>query len=131
MARKTVQRTAIQRVFEENEHPLGVQDVLQQAQAYVPRLGIATVYRNLKMLVEENWLQIVELPGESNRYERFGLEHHHHFSCQGCQRVFDLHSCPKNLSSLLPEGFVLSRHEITLYGQCSSCSSSSDSELLG
>lgn len=121
MERQTAQRKAIRRVFEESQHPLSVQDVLRLAQEYVPRLGIATVYRNLKALVEEEWLQLVELPGEASRYERFGLSHHHHFSCQKCQRVFDIHECFGDIERLLPEGFVLEEHEIILYGKCSQC----------
>lgn len=121
MLRKTNQREAIRRVFEENHDPLSVQDVLDKAQEYVPRLGIATVYRTLKSLVDEEWLQVVEIPGEASRYERAGKAHHHHFSCSRCERVFDLEGCLGGIDRLLPQGFLLEGHEIFLYGVCADC----------
>jgi Fur family ferric uptake transcriptional regulator len=47
--------------------------------------------------------------------------HHHHFRCDACQRVFDVHQCPGDLAGLAPPGFSVARHEITLYGRCSDC----------
>lgn len=121
MDRKTDQREAICQVFLESDHPLGVQEVLERAQEYVPRLGIATVYRNLKVLVESKWLHVVDLPGEPGRYELADKKHHHHFSCTRCRRVFDIHACPSGMEALLPTGFTMQRHEIILYGRCADC----------
>jgi Fur family ferric uptake transcriptional regulator len=63
----------------------------------------------------------VELPGESPRYERSGIGHHHHFRCRSCARVFEIHGCPGDLRELTPEGFRLESHDVTLYGQCARC----------
>ena len=95
--------------------------MLLAASAAVPGLGIATVYRNLKLLVEEGDLRAVALPGENLRYEVAGPHHHHHFQCRRCQRVFDVHACPGDLAGLAPAGFVVQDHELTLYGLCSEC----------
>ena len=62
MDRNTRQRQAIRRIFEEVDRPLSPQEVLPAAQSYVPGLGIATVYRNLKALVTDGWLESVALP---------------------------------------------------------------------
>ena len=51
MERSTRQRTAIRDALEAAQRPLLPQEVLDAAQAQVPSLGIATVYRNLKQLV--------------------------------------------------------------------------------
>lgn len=121
MDRKTEQREAIRQVFRESDHPLSVQEILDRAQAYVPRLGIATVYRNLKALVESKWIHVVDLPGESSRYELANKTHHHHFSCTKCHRVFDIHACPTGIEMILPVGFTMHRHEIIFYGRCAHC----------
>ena len=84
-------------------------------------MGIATVYRNLKLLVEEGSVQVVELPGDSPRYESKHLGHHHQFQCRACERVFDVHGCPGDLARLAPAGFRVEAHELTLYGQCADC----------
>ncbi len=121
MERNTRQRSAIRDAIAQAERPLLPQEVLEHAQRDAPGLGIATVYRNLKSLVEDGELQAVHLPGENPRYELAGHHHHHHFQCTRCQRVFDVHACPGDLSRLAPRGFTVEDHDLTLYGRCSDC----------
>lgn len=84
---------------------------------------MATVYRNLKMLVDEGAIAVVTLPGESPRYEPAEHAHHHHFQCTQCRRVFDVHACPGDIGQLAPKGFTVEHHELTLYGRCDECAS--------
>lgn len=121
MERNTRQRTAIRQAIAEAARPLLPQEILQAAEVAVPGLSLATVYRNLRTLIEEGELLAVTLPGEVPRYELAGAGHHHHFQCESCQRVFEVHACPGNLAGLAPKGFVVERHELTLYGRCSDC----------
>jgi Fur family ferric uptake transcriptional regulator len=122
MTRKTEQRTAIRKAFGRVDRPLSVQEVLGLAQEHVPGLGIATVYRNLKALVEEGWLAMVDMPGQAARYERAELDHHHHFQCEACDRVFDIPGCAEHVyHHNTPAGFVVNRHEVMLYGLCADC----------
>jgi len=119
--RETRQRDAIEAVFESARGPLSPQDVLEGARLRVPALGIATVYRNLKLLVAEGALQTISLPGEAARYERAPSSHHHHFQCTTCRRVYDVPGCPGSLRKLAPRGFTVERHDLTLYGRCVAC----------
>ena len=64
MERQTRQRAAIDRVFTETARPLDPREVLAAARRYVPRLGIATVYRAIKTLSDEGRVVPVTLPGE-------------------------------------------------------------------
>ena len=121
--RSTRQRRAIRTVFETIHRPLGPQEVLDAVAKGVDGVGIATVYRNLKTLVEEGWLTPVELPGEPARYERAGKAHHHHFRCDDCGSVFELEGCIGNFKSMAPPGFRVSKHEVILFGSCASCAS--------
>ena len=107
-------------MLEAVRRPLSPQEILEEARRQVPELGIATVYRNLKALQERDEIRAVELPGESPRYELASVAgvHHHHFRCTVCGKVFDLHACRLDLGSMIPPGFTLERHEITLYGRC-------------
>ncbi|MEM1098543.1 MAG: transcriptional repressor [Planctomycetota bacterium] len=123
MSRTTQQRTAIRTAIEASDGPLTPQEVLAAATRTVPGLGIATVYRALSAGVDEGWLQTVHLPTGPARYELAELGHHHHFRCTACDRVFDLEGCPGNLKDLLPPGFELEHHDITLHGKCADCAS--------
>lgn len=121
--RKTRQRDTILKVIEESSGPLTVQEIHERAQEEVPGLGIATVYRTLKLLQEHERIEVVVLPSGETRYEVAGLGHHHHFQCRLCDEVYDLGSCPVSLphSSTLAGGFTVESHELTLYGVCPSC----------
>jgi Fur family ferric uptake transcriptional regulator len=121
MERDTQQRRAIRQAFREAGRPLSPQEVLEVAGPQSPGLGVATVYRTVKGLVEQGWLATVALPGEPPRYEVAGKEHHHHFHCRGCGRVFELEGCPGELARMTPAGFVLENHEVVLYGRCAGC----------
>jgi Fur family ferric uptake transcriptional regulator len=120
MARHTKQRDAIQQVFEETARPLTAQEVHQRAEEISDGVGIATIYRNLKKYVKEGKLTVVELPGEPSRYEPTDLDHHHHFQCLECERVFDVQGCA-DVDALAPDNFSVTHHEILLYGQCAAC----------
>jgi len=121
MERSTRQRSAIRTVIEAAGRPLSPQEVLEAAQADVPGLSLATVYRNLKLLLDESEIAAVTLPGDNARYEPARHPHHHHFQCEHCGRVYDVHDCPGDMARLAPKGFTVERHELTLYGRCDEC----------
>lgn len=120
--RQTKQRQVIESILKQADCPLLPKELLDRAQVSLPRLGIATVFRTLKKLVDEGGATLVCLPGDSPRYERSDLEHHHHFKCYDCRSVFDVNGCPGHLEQLLPKGFQLTEHNITLFGRCANCS---------
>jgi Fur family transcriptional regulator, ferric uptake regulator len=122
--RQTAQRRAILRTLEEAQGPLTPQQVLERAATHHPSLGLATVYRNLASLTEHGDVVAVHLPNESARYERAGRGHHHHFRCERCGQVFELHAtCPVAVLEgvTLPGGFEVHDHALTLYGLCPTC----------
>jgi len=122
MARNTGQKDAVRRVMKAAKRPLNPQEVLERALADIPGMGIATVYRHLKSLNETGWLVCVDLPGEGTRFELASIAHHHHFKCDTCERVFDVPGCAQDVEGLAPDGFVVDRHEVLLFGVCPDCS---------
>ena len=125
MERSTRQRTAIRQVIIAAARPLTPQEILDGVRESVSAAGIATVYRNIKLLLDEGEIRAVVLPGENPRYEAaqesHGHDHHHHFHCIPCDRVFDVPGCPGSMAQLAPAGFTVEHHELTLYGVCADC----------
>jgi Fur family ferric uptake transcriptional regulator len=119
--RNTRQLRAILDVLERANRPMSVDEIRSAAQTHENRLGVATVYRTVKTLVEGGTALAVDLPGEAPRFELSGKDHHHHFQCNACGRVFETKACVDNLRRLLPRRFQLTGHEIVLYGRCSEC----------
>ena len=121
MQRRTTQREKIQQVFRDAGRPLDVPEAHALASKQLPKLGIATVYRAVNALVADAFLKTVEMPGEAARYELADLDHHHHFHCTGCGKVFDIEGCALKREPAVPAGFEVESHEIILYGRCASC----------
>jgi Fur family ferric uptake transcriptional regulator len=122
MERTTAQRKAIHAALAKAGRPLSPSEIFQHARTIAPGLGMATVYRTLKRMLEDKAIEPVELPGEAPRYERSGLEHHHHFRCTSCNRVFDWFGCNCAYEEKSPAGFDVEGHEVFLFGRCVECS---------
>lgn len=123
MDRRTRQREAIEGAMKQAAGPVMPQEILRLAAKDVESLNLSTVYRTLGRMVEEGVIVPVELPGEPVRYEsrEAANSHHHHFRCTHCDSVYDVAGCVAGLKALLPRGFKMSRHDITLYGTCRKC----------
>jgi Fur family peroxide stress response transcriptional regulator len=88
-----------------------------------PRLSIATVYRNLEVLVADGQVDAVAGAGPALRYDA-NPEPHHHFVCERCGRIRDLYGPrPRNLTRRLAREQGLRAHRVRLdfYGRCPAC----------
>ncbi len=121
--RNTSQQRAIGNAIEAAGRPLSIQEISDLAAADVPSIGLRTVYRVVNRLLEDGVIAPVTMPGQPDRYElaETAARHHHHFHCVSCDRVFDVHGCPGRMDRMVPDGFVLDGHEITLSGRCAQC----------
>ncbi len=103
-----------------------VDELARAARGRDAGVGTATVYRAVSALEASGWLERVGEREGSALYVRCdaGDHHHHHVVCEGCGRV-QVTACPVALASVAgPEGFRITRHEVTLYGLCPECSAS-------
>ena len=119
--RSTRQRKAIEDALAGAERPMTPEELLALAQAAVPKLGIATVYRALKAMRDGGEVVAVEVPGHPTCYETAHRAHHHHFHCRGCRRVFEVEGCVHGVNAIAPAGFRVEDHESVLKGLCAAC----------
>lgn len=123
MKRKTKQRDAILTLLKKEGRPLSIEEILKETTQEIPDINLSTVYRNLKNLLEDKTLSAVSLPGGRTRYEMKVQEHRHYFLCDLCDSLFNVFVCPQGLLDMVPAGFTLRGHSITLNGYCTDCSS--------
>lgn len=125
--KRTKQRQTILNTVEGATGPLSAAQIHERAGLALPGLGLATVYRTLKLLLAAGQIVAVAFPGEDPHYEPAGRGHHHHFRCLGCKQWFELPRCLVSLpdGATLPEGFVIAAHHLTLYGDCPRCAAAS------
>jgi Fur family ferric uptake transcriptional regulator len=128
MERNTRQRQAVLEAIDHAGRALTPSEILGLAQRSVASLNLSTIYRHLTALQDEERIVKVLLPGQAARFEaacgeghRDAAHHHHHFHCSRCDRVYPLHACPGSMQDLVPKGFVVKAHEITLSGVCADC----------
>ena len=121
--RNTRQNEAIRNTIIGAGRPLSIDEIHDGAKSDVASLGVRTVYRAVRRLEENGEVVRVSVPGQTDRYEaaEAASNHHHHFHCIVCDKMFDVEGCPGRLASMVPEGFVLEHHEITLSGRCDAC----------
>lgn len=121
MERQTRQRQAIRDAIAQSQGPVSPREVLALASRQVSGLGMATIYRTLKSMLDAGELVQVEVPGGAPRYEPAGKNHHHHFHCRICRRMYEVDGCPGDLKPLTPPGFLLESHSLVLNGVCAAC----------
>lgn len=119
--RKTRQLHVIQEVLSQAGRPVSVNEILRAALTRKDGLGIATVYRTVKALIKDGSIVVVDLPGQTPRYELSGKDHHHHFHCDSCRGVFEMDGCLPDVEGLAGPGFAVRSHEVVLYGTCAAC----------
>ena len=108
-----------------------------------PGVSLATVYRNLRLLVDAGLLG--ELPGPRARFDA-NTRAHHHFTCLRCGRIADVeapvaepHSRALSKRVEARTGLTITHHRIDFFGRCRECQArgalgreaSSDGECQG
>ena len=89
-------------------------------------VGIASVYRVLDILAEQNLVQKLDLGDGRAHYERVDVadDHHHHLVCNECGRVEpfaddELEAALRRVEQ--DTGFAVASHDVLLRGACDDC----------
>ncbi len=126
LARRGMRLTAPRRLIlavvrDTDVHPTA-EWVHAEVRRRLPRVSLGTVYRNLRLLARQGFLAVIQ-QGPSARFDaRVGR--HHHFTCAGCGRIFDLEEpVDRRLEARVSArtGFQVSHHRIEFYGHCTAC----------
>ena len=126
--RSTAPRRALATAIGEQKRHFTAEGLRQQLP---PRLGRATVYRTLKILVEAGVLCRVLLEDGDLHYQLSHRGHHHHLLCVQCGSSEDLTGCDIEdvlLTTSAQHGFELSGHWLEVYGRCRQCALSGPPE---
>jgi len=93
-----------------------------------PAVSTATVYRSISAMASAGFLTAVGERDGAVLYACCGREgHHHHVVCTACGATAHA-PCPvdgSGLAAAVPDGFVVTSHEVRFYGLCARCASES------
>jgi len=101
-------------------------DLWQDLRQVEPRLGRATLYRSLDLLVTAGLLDRVEFADGTHHFRVCGGTHHHHLTCTCCHRVVEVDVClPQDQFAAISQrtNFEIEGHSIALFGRCERCRS--------
>jgi Fur family transcriptional regulator, peroxide stress response regulator len=121
--RSTPQRYAVMAfLMEQAGHPTAA-DIFEAVNRMDPRSSRATIYNNLRDLVQAGLVREVAVEGRAARFDAKGLRHHH-FVCDRCGNVEDVdwYDVPRPAARSLGKR-VLRECELILRGLCTRCAS--------
>jgi len=119
----TFQRMNILGVVEKYGH-MSVEDIYAEVAKVHPSLSLATVYKNIILMMEKGVLVEVPIVGKKSKYELAKADHMH-LICTECGEVEDK-MCLDKTDALFSElskeeHFKLNRRQVNLYGVCQKC----------
>lgn len=117
----TAQREVIVDQFLRTQDHISIDELLAKVRKRHPRVGYATVYRTLKLLVDGGLAVERQFGDGQARYEVVG-EHHDHLICTSCGLILEfeddeIEQLQDKIAARLG-GFTVLRHRHELYGLC-------------
>lgn len=122
--RATAQRAIVLAELAAERDDVTAQQLHERLRARGERLGLATVYRTLRLLAEAGVVDVLSHHAGELCYRWCGDEHHHHLLCSECHRVVELVDCELDpwLERVSREhGFVTTGHRLEVSGVCADC----------
>lgn len=123
--RLTRQRRLIAEAFFESEGHPNIDELYLRVRRRAPRIGQATVYRTLRLLVDSGLAASSRFGGAATRYEASDDDNHHdHMICIGCGLITEFSN--EAIERLQDEvarahDFEMRSHKMELYGLCRAC----------
>ncbi|RLC71408.1 MAG: transcriptional repressor [Chloroflexi bacterium] len=120
----TPQRQLLLDILREAKGHLDARELYRRAIEKDPRIGLATVYRNLRLFKELGLVEERRLDEAHCYYEIKGTTEHYHMVCRACGRVIEFES--PLVSKLVAEvqrnsDFDVIRAVLYLEGYCRKC----------
>ncbi len=115
----------IEALLEQKSH-VSAEALLEHVRRSEPKIGLATIYRTLKILQDQG---LVKAHYFADSQALFELEmgpdsHHDHLICEQCRHIEEFtHPQIEALQEVIAHqhGFKLTKHRMELYGICKSC----------
>jgi Fur family ferric uptake transcriptional regulator len=120
----TAQRLAVLEVLQSDDPHLSPAEVYQRGKAFLPGLGLTTVYRTLEVLARLGFLHRWRMGDGAASYSTCTDGHHSHLICSGCGLVVELKECHAHevAKRLMEEtDFRIDSHLLEFLGLCPDC----------
>jgi len=123
--RSTAQRRAAASAAARFGGAFTADDLASRLRHDAPGFSTATVYRSIAAMTASGYISAVGERNGATLYARCKeAGHHHHLVCTGCGATAHT-PCPvdtRALAAAAPDGFIVTSHDVRLYGLCAACS---------
>lgn len=122
-AHLTRQRVAVYDYLSGVAHHPSAEEVYLAVKPKLPKISLATVYKNLEALVACGAASKLSYGDAAARYD-IRTDHHYHTRCLGCGKMWDLEAGQglDLLKQVKPQaGFAVEDYRLELLGYCREC----------
>lgn len=121
--RMTNQREIVLRELLRSKRHLTADELYDIVKKVMPRISLATVYRNLEILSEAGMIGKLEISGRQKRFD-YDASEHDHIYCVVCHRVDNLDVAhegwnPQELVGV--SGYTITGFRLEIIGICPEC----------
>ena len=115
-------RAVIAYLIATKSHP-SAERIYQDLQADFPKMSLATVYNNLKVLIEEGFVTELKLAHDKTSYFDYMGHQHLNVVCEACGKIVDVDVDFPNLKLEAEEhtGYRVHKTQMLAYGLCPDC----------
>lgn len=118
--RHSTQREVIYETLKNTTSHPDVDAIYKEVKRRLPDIGVATVYRNLKMLVAAGKVNTLETTRNCIHYDA-DVSNHSHFICSECGKITDVFIKSDLTEELEKSGYRVEREKFVFYGICPEC----------
>ena len=121
--RMTSQREIILAELQESRQHLSADELYERVRKLMPRISLATVYRNLETLSEAGMITKLEISGRQKRFDS-DVHPHDHIYCIQCHRVDNIEFDRDMVNQTAigsDKGYRITGYRVEFKGICSSC----------
>lgn len=111
-------RAVLSYMMTSTEHP-SAEKIYQDLKPSFPSMSLATVYNNLKVLVEEGFVTELKISNDNTTYYDFMGHQHLNVVCEVCGNIADVEvDLPDIQGAASQSGYQITKSQILIYGIC-------------
>ena len=121
--RMTNQREIILRELKKSKQHLSADELYDRVKRIMPRISLATVYRNLEILSDAKMIGKLEISGRQKRFD-FDVSDHDHIYCVVCHKVDNLDIEREAVAVERMDsagGYAITGYRVEIVGICPEC----------
>ena len=125
--RNSARRLRILEYLQSVDRFLSSQEIHKQLKSQGESLGLATVYRQLEVLLEEGQVDSIVSPKGEKLFRHCGVDedHHHHIICRKCGATMQIEISEVEVMAEMAAKkykFTDVSHSLEIFGLCEKCS---------